>query len=137
MLRIYDPDLGKKLPERTYCEDCRLLTPGHENGIFNNIKDKMDVFVWSHLLGWYVKVCVRVCACLCAHACVHACVCVCVHVLCGCACVRACVCACVYNVLCILEISFPSPLLNCRPSSSVMSGCSTSSVQALSLPSTH
>ena len=58
MLRIYDPKLGKSLPERTYCEDCRLLTPGHENGIFNNINDKMDVFVMSHLLGWYVKVCV-------------------------------------------------------------------------------
>ena len=76
MLRIYDPDLGKKLPERTYCEDCRLLTPGHENGIFNNIKDKMDVFVWSHLLGWYVKVCVRVCV----HVCVHMHVSVCVSV---------------------------------------------------------
>ena len=82
MLRIYDPELGQKLPERTYCEDCRLFTPGHENGIFNNIIDKMDVFVLSHLLGWYVKVCV--CVCVCASVCVCACVCVCVC-MCKCA----------------------------------------------------
>ena len=56
-LKLYDPDLGQPLPERTYAEDCRLYTPDHPNGSFANLMDKMDVFVPSHFIGWYVKVC--------------------------------------------------------------------------------
>ena len=55
-LRLYDPDLGQSLPERTYAEDCRIYTPGHPNGSFANIMDKMDVFVPCHFIGWFVKV---------------------------------------------------------------------------------
>ena len=56
-LKLYDPDLGRPLPERTYAEDCRIYTPGHPNGSFAIIMDKMDVFVPSHFFGWWVKVC--------------------------------------------------------------------------------
>ena len=50
-LKLYDPDLGQPLPERTYAEDCRIYTPGHPNGSFAVIMDKMDVFVPSHFFG--------------------------------------------------------------------------------------
>ena len=56
MLRYYDPELGKPLPERTYAEDCRVYTPDHPDGPFANILDKMDIFVPAHFLGWYIKV---------------------------------------------------------------------------------
>jgi phosphatidylserine synthase 2 len=55
MLKNFDPKLGVELPETSYAEDCRLYTPGHPDGWYAIIWEKMDVFVWSHLLGWYVK----------------------------------------------------------------------------------
>lgn len=56
VLRYYDPELGKPLPERTYADDCRIYTPEHPDGAFANVADKMDIFVPAHLLGWYIKV---------------------------------------------------------------------------------
>ena len=56
LLRVYDPELGKPLPERTYAENCDIYTPGHPNGSFANVMEKMDVFVPCHLIGWFVKV---------------------------------------------------------------------------------
>lgn len=56
VLRYYDPELGKPLPERTYAEDCRVYTPEHPDGALANIVDKMDIFVPAHFLGWYIKV---------------------------------------------------------------------------------
>lgn len=60
-LKFYDPDLGVPLPERTYAEDCRIYSPGHPDGPFtgflHSLMDKMDMFVVTHFLGWYVKVC--------------------------------------------------------------------------------
>ena len=55
-LTFYDPELGVPLPERTYAEECNIYTPGHPDGNFAHIMDKMDVFVPCHLFGWYVKV---------------------------------------------------------------------------------
>lgn len=55
LLRVYDPELGKPLPERTYAENCDIYTPGHPNGSFANVMEKMDVFVPCHLIGWFVK----------------------------------------------------------------------------------
>jgi phosphatidylserine synthase 2 len=46
-LRYLDPSLGRRLPERSYAENCSL----------NNevIKNQMDAFVISHTLGSFVK----------------------------------------------------------------------------------
>ena len=55
-LKLYDPELGVPLPERTYAEDCRIYTPDHPEGPFAIFMDKMDMFVAAHLLGWYIKV---------------------------------------------------------------------------------
>ena len=56
VLKLYDPELGVPLPERTYAEDCDIYTPDNPNGAFVNVMDKMDVFVPSHFIGWFVKV---------------------------------------------------------------------------------
>ncbi|XP_033106106.1 phosphatidylserine synthase 2-like isoform X1 [Anneissia japonica] len=50
-----DPDLGKRLPEQSYAEDCRLYVPDHVDGPFANLWLKWDFFVFSHLFGWFVK----------------------------------------------------------------------------------
>lgn len=55
-LALYDPELGKPLPERTYCEDCRIYAPDHPKGPFYNLLEKFDIFVLCHFFGWYVKV---------------------------------------------------------------------------------
>ena len=55
-LTVFDPDLGKPLPERTYAEECTIYTPGNPKGDFHNFLDKMDVFVPCHFLGWWAKV---------------------------------------------------------------------------------
>ncbi|XP_019850586.1 PREDICTED: phosphatidylserine synthase 2-like isoform X2 [Amphimedon queenslandica] len=54
-LTFYDSSLGVSLPERTYAEDCRIYTPDHPDGMFAHFMDKMDIFVTSHLVGWFAK----------------------------------------------------------------------------------
>jgi phosphatidylserine synthase 2 len=56
-LTVFDPDLGKPLPERTYADECTIYTPGNPKGDFHNFLDKMDVFVACHFIGWWAKVC--------------------------------------------------------------------------------
>eukprot|EP00871_Galdieria_phlegrea_P002094 jgi/Galph1/2886/GphlegSOOS_G1586.1 len=46
---------GHPLPDRSYGEDCRLLTPEHPSGLFANLVSAMDAFVVAHTLGWFVK----------------------------------------------------------------------------------
>ncbi|KAI6658523.1 Phosphatidylserine synthase 2-like [Oopsacas minuta] len=54
-LVIFDPKLGRPLPERTYAEDCRLYVPENVENPYFNMFDKMDVFVPCHFFGWWVK----------------------------------------------------------------------------------
>ena len=55
LLTVFDPKLGRPLPERTYAEDCRFYNPENPENPFSNVFDKMDVFVPSHFFGWWVK----------------------------------------------------------------------------------
>ena len=41
LLTLYDPDLGKPLPERTYAEDCRLVI-GHATTVVYMFRDFMQ-----------------------------------------------------------------------------------------------
>eukprot|EP00056_Hartaetosiga_gracilis_P008553 m.122267 g.122267 ORF g.122267 m.122267 type:complete len:1192 (-) comp12936_c0_seq8:116-3691(-) len=55
-LKFFDPELGQRLPERNYAEDCELYSPDHPSGNpFYNILDNFDRFVVAHTLGWFVK----------------------------------------------------------------------------------
>ncbi|KAJ1670312.1 hypothetical protein EV182_008290, partial [Spiromyces aspiralis] len=47
MMRFFDKDLGVKLPERSYAENCEI-TP-------TNVKNGIDIFVLAHSLGWFGK----------------------------------------------------------------------------------
>jgi phosphatidylserine synthase 2 len=44
---LFDSSLGIPLPEKNYCENCSLT--------WDNIWDKMDMFVLAHAFGWYLK----------------------------------------------------------------------------------
>lgn len=46
-LNNLDPVLGRKLPEKSYAEDCTLNIP--------NLMEKMDRFVIAHVVGWFCK----------------------------------------------------------------------------------
>lgn len=53
---MYDSNLGKPLPEKSYAEDCRIYTPENPKGAFYNITSSIDIFVIAHFLGWTFKV---------------------------------------------------------------------------------
>ncbi|KAM0673034.1 hypothetical protein GVAV_003525 [Gurleya vavrai] len=46
-LKHFDPSLGVNLPEQNYASDCSLT--------YENVYDKMDLFVPAHIFGWYFK----------------------------------------------------------------------------------
>eukprot|EP01147_Barroeca_monosierra_P003443 gene3443-6081_t len=55
-LQFLDPALGKKLPEQTYADDCRIYVEDHPSGDpYHNLFKKLDRFVVAHFVGWLVK----------------------------------------------------------------------------------
>ncbi|XP_060078591.1 phosphatidylserine synthase 2-like [Ylistrum balloti] len=54
LLRHIDSSLGKPLPEKNYGGNCYIYDSDHPDP-FHNIKDKADLFVISHFLGWWAK----------------------------------------------------------------------------------
>ena len=56
LLRIFDDNLGKPLPEKSYGEDCRVFTPENPNSQYANIEDAIyDCHFVAHFLGWWGK----------------------------------------------------------------------------------
>ncbi|XP_029652149.1 phosphatidylserine synthase 2 [Octopus sinensis] len=49
-----DPKLGSPLPEKDYGGNCYIFDSNHSDP-FHNLKDKMDGFVVTHFLGWWLK----------------------------------------------------------------------------------
>lgn len=53
---MFDQDLGKALPERSYADDCRVFTPENPASSMANISDAVfDVHFIAHFLGWWGK----------------------------------------------------------------------------------
>lgn len=52
---VYDGKLGQPLGEKSYADDCRIITPENPKGYFYNITSSMDMFVAAHFLGWMFK----------------------------------------------------------------------------------
>ena len=50
-----DPDLNKVIQYKDYSNSCAIWDPGHHEGPFHNIYDKMDLFVAAHFFGWFWK----------------------------------------------------------------------------------
>lgn len=51
---VFDRSLGVPLPEKSYAGDCRLYIPNSAEP-FKNIQSSLDIFIWAHLVGWFVK----------------------------------------------------------------------------------
>lgn len=41
LLALYDPALGKPIPEQSYAEDCAIYTPNNPKGTFHNVQVSM------------------------------------------------------------------------------------------------
>ncbi|XP_067655372.1 phosphatidylserine synthase 2-like [Haliotis asinina] len=54
LLKHFDEDLGKPLPEKAYGGNCFLYDANHTDP-FHNIWDKVDGFVPTHFFGWWLK----------------------------------------------------------------------------------
>ncbi|GFO03340.1 phosphatidylserine synthase 2, partial [Plakobranchus ocellatus] len=54
LLRHFDAELGKPLPEKDYGGNCLIYDANHTNP-WHNIEDKLDGFVMSHFVGWWLK----------------------------------------------------------------------------------
>lgn len=55
LLTFFDESLGKSLPEKSYGGNCLIYDPSVPEDPFHNLKDKMDGFVPTHFLGWWLK----------------------------------------------------------------------------------
>ncbi len=55
-LAFWDPSLGVPLVEQSYAAACDIYTPNDPVSSFRNISDAVfDVFMLSHLIGWFCK----------------------------------------------------------------------------------
>lgn len=54
LLRHFDSSLGKELPEKDYGGNCLIYDANHTNP-WHNLLDKMDGFVPTHFIGWWLK----------------------------------------------------------------------------------
>ncbi|XP_071449421.1 phosphatidylserine synthase 2-like isoform X2 [Hetaerina americana] len=55
LLQHIDSKLGYPLEEKDYGGNCKIYDEGVPDDPFHNVKDKLDVFTWTHLFGWWLK----------------------------------------------------------------------------------
>ncbi|CAF3735743.1 unnamed protein product [Rotaria sp. Silwood1] len=55
LLKTIDPSLGVPLPDKDYGGTCRIYDWDNPEDPFYAFKDKMDIFVVSHVIGWWLK----------------------------------------------------------------------------------
>jgi phosphatidylserine synthase 2 len=53
IFKYIDPALGVPLPEKQYAKDCRIYTPEMPCK-FHNVWQNLDVYIWSHFIGWTI-----------------------------------------------------------------------------------
>ena len=54
-LTFFDKNLNTPLPEKDYGVSCTIFKPQFPYIELKEIVDRIDIFITSHLLGWYVK----------------------------------------------------------------------------------
>jgi len=53
---VFDSNLGKPLPERSYASDCRVFTPEKNASLIFNLNENVfDIFTLAHAVGWFGK----------------------------------------------------------------------------------
>ncbi len=55
LLKFFDKNLGKPLPEKNYAENCEVFSNKFPYVDLTNIFNAFDHFLTAHLIGWYVK----------------------------------------------------------------------------------
>ena len=55
LLKFFDEGLGEPIPEKDYGGTCLIYDPSEPTRPFHNVWDKMDVFILSHLMGYFCK----------------------------------------------------------------------------------
>lgn len=55
VMKNFDSNLGKPLPERSYGGNCLIYDPERPDNPFHMFWDKMDGFVATHFFGWWLK----------------------------------------------------------------------------------
>lgn len=55
LMKHIDPTLGIELPEKNYGGNCKIYDPENTADPFHNFWDKMDGFVTTHFIGWWLK----------------------------------------------------------------------------------
>ncbi|GAB6033654.1 Phosphatidylserine synthase 2 [Chamberlinius hualienensis] len=55
LLKLLDRSLGKPLDERNYGGNCYIYDSQRPDDPFHNVWDKLDVFVPTHFIGWFLK----------------------------------------------------------------------------------
>ncbi|KAI0989098.1 hypothetical protein GJ496_002579 [Pomphorhynchus laevis] len=54
-LKYIDSNLGVPLTEKDYGGNCLIYDSNYSSDPWHNVRDKLDVFVIAHLLGWFVR----------------------------------------------------------------------------------
>ena len=55
MLKFMDESLGEPIPEKDYGGNCRIYDHEQPNDPYHNLWDKVDIFIFSHLFGYFCK----------------------------------------------------------------------------------
>jgi len=56
LLKYIDPDLGEPIPEKDYGGTCKIYdSETFPDDPWHNVKDKMDIFILAHLMGYWCK----------------------------------------------------------------------------------
>ena len=55
LLKLLDEELGEPIPEKDYGGNCAIYDQEQPDDPFHNVKDKMDIFIISHLFGYWCK----------------------------------------------------------------------------------
>ena len=50
-----DEDLGEETPEKDYVGNCLIYDPDNHEDPWHNVKDKVDIFIVAHLMGYWCK----------------------------------------------------------------------------------
>ena len=55
LLKYLDGNLGEPIPEKDYGGNCRIYDQDEPGNPFHNLWDKVDVFIFAHLFGYFCK----------------------------------------------------------------------------------
>jgi len=55
LLKYVDEDLGEETPEKDYGGNCLIYDPDNPEDPWHNVKDKVDIFIVAHLMGYWCK----------------------------------------------------------------------------------